>query len=1540
MDESGTICAVGTANSVPSAVRRITILGSSSDVAVVNSTAFPGAIGLLRIGAGSGAAGTEGVVLFYGKAALLGWHFALICQEWKSKGSRPIKTLEREFLAWKDFRTYPGSLGSPSGTVPGAYIVQFHVPPVAHVRLQRHAPEIDSKLHQIKDDLHAARIQRVHAEFEKHVANSGVKFTKRHVYSEHLFSGVSIQLEDINHRHVLQSHPHVKAIHPVQIMRAPPIVRKFVRDNTTWASPDGLNYTGDLRAFALGTIDDPTKMLTGVTSARKDKFLTGNGVLIGIVDSGLDITHPAFGGCNGDPGSDQCNRIKVAHDFVGDVYDGNVPPTVRGPMKDCSGIIGGRMPKAGTNVDYDQANSAYEGIAPNVAFAIFRVFGCEGQTTNDVLLAAIDMAFQSGCDAINLSLGYEGSAPGDVVMQALELITRAVVPRKFSRTNGRSRTLRKGTGVFVAHGNSQESGVWNTNTQSAGLNVVAVAAANSIAYRTVMKFTLIDVYGNSVSRPVDFQYGRVAPPGNARNYPIVVNAAPGIVNSNSLGDACSPADVNPGIRDSIALVKRGGCLFMTKVNNLKAVGAVAVIFYNNFPTMGGSLSSIPILDSHVFNFLVFTINSMEDGMYLAQKILNYTERDEMLFPGIGKTVELKMDEVSGSLSTFTSWGYSASAAQKPDFTAIGGSVFSTYPMNMGAFAVLSGTSMASPWATGSFALVYEQVLRTVDNHENGKWRFDLAPLRIIDVHSLVIPALRATASPIEWELFRTYGSAINRFGGVRALASYLQKSIAEVITGNFSARGVTPLLGSVVGHGDGRSAGTMAPIALQGAGLVNVARAASLAESVVSEALFENTALSDVIAGPGKLNAGYVRVNESAPFKIFRFSVDLTLLKDLGDIVVSHHPALTHDVSDPLVPITLFNRWRENATLAPGVTFWDDGRNAWVPTLRIKPSLKTRHVLTIAAKLDYGPFLTIAGSAIQQYDYVVAKEPIPTQGQDVPVIWPNYPSLVPAKASLRLDQQSRSNSPQLYCGGYIYIEGTEDPLLPPPGFPRAIPSPIKSPWAPLTPPIALPYLSESAKEGNIDMPRSPAPYVLVPYSMFLSATPQLRVIDEQPGFGYNPVTGNITRAISPMPLRVVRRALGFTDIPAFRENKIKVAMHDWKPHESDERSAVPVYQNHTLPSPSLVLGNVFAPSNITYGGWSSDGSAGFGVLPDRSEEYALLISNPSTITAANSAQDLTDNLYFNVRLVSPVKSLSIHILSCIPYTQFPTRFSNGTAINDDADVDAVRWAAGQDPTNFCGGFTISYLSFQKTELEGPTDTIRRVRTLSEFMNATEMIHVAETRVPINNGLGRNGAPMAGEDLSNWSYLIPLFQSTSDPDILFKLAGYTGADGENITEYLKHKNFPALPPIASNAILQRSVPGVFDRRANSPTYNQYVSLEMLKDPRKNVSAIEVDRETWTLTAPVPDYRKGNGWFYRTVVGIRQQRMYIPPSATEDGTRESEGPLVDYNMTDPASIDFDGIDGPTDNYVQYEDEIAWISPVIWWDAPPENPAPSTE
>jgi len=169
--------------------------------------------------------------------------------------------------------------------------------------------------------------------------------------------------------------------------------------------------------------------MTGADIAYSELGYTGQGIKVGVIDSGIDIDHPDLGG-TGKPGTTRfpSSRVKWGYDFVGDAYDaGGSSPAVLTPAPDanpddCMGHGTHVAGIIGANGDF--ATGGVRGVAPKVTFGAYRVFGCDGSTSTDIVLAAMDKAIFDHMDVVNMSLGESymswPSYPTSVAAQTMQ----------------------------------------------------------------------------------------------------------------------------------------------------------------------------------------------------------------------------------------------------------------------------------------------------------------------------------------------------------------------------------------------------------------------------------------------------------------------------------------------------------------------------------------------------------------------------------------------------------------------------------------------------------------------------------------------------------------------------------------------------------------------------------------------------------------------------------------------------------------------------------------------------------------------------------------------------------------------------------------------------------------------------------------------------------------------------------------------------------------------------------------------------------------
>jgi subtilisin family serine protease len=129
-----------------------------------------------------------------------------------------------------------------------------------------------------------------------------------------------------------------------------------------------------------------------------DQPVTGRGIRVALIDTGVDYTHPDLGGCFG-PG------CKVVDGY--DLYNNDSDPRDdNGHGTHCAGIVA--------------ANGSLKGVAPDVSLYAFKVLSSAGTGSISVIIAGMERAADldqdpatiDPVDIINMSLGIPG-APDD-----------------------------------------------------------------------------------------------------------------------------------------------------------------------------------------------------------------------------------------------------------------------------------------------------------------------------------------------------------------------------------------------------------------------------------------------------------------------------------------------------------------------------------------------------------------------------------------------------------------------------------------------------------------------------------------------------------------------------------------------------------------------------------------------------------------------------------------------------------------------------------------------------------------------------------------------------------------------------------------------------------------------------------------------------------------------------------------------------------------------------------------------------------------------
>lgn len=474
---------------------------------------------------------------------------------------------------------------------------------------------------------------------------SKVPFTVLQTYQQ-VYNGIAINIRGYNLRYILRD-PRVERIYDTR----------------------SLNYL--CRQFSVSSIS--AKPAWNLENSKKEK-ITGKGIKVGILDTGIDYFHPEFLDANG-----KTSKILGGKDFADgddDFYDSG---STGNP-----GFVPHGTHVAGITSGNNLSNPLKKGMAPDSDLFIYKVFSNNSTGANVAnVVAAINQSVRDKCHVINLSLGNSNPVPSiDPGNPYYDSILNA---------------MKAGVVVVCAAGND---GSRNQKTPftigSPGIYEPALQVAGSDdRMNTAFKLNFAD----GTNRWINCRKFTYAPPFRSDfNGKKIIDCGFGRTEDFASVD----------VMGKIALISRGpkgaGISFQEKNLNAKKAGAIGAITYNyDEESLNGTLvMPDPAIDPYSFDFIP-NIQMSGANAFIFKKA--WSEGGSIEFPNGTSLSMYDMSSVgpcySGEDNVF-----------KPEICAPGkqvnSAVMSGRDNNKNVIAKYEdwdGTSMATPHVTGAIALI-------------------------------------------------------------------------------------------------------------------------------------------------------------------------------------------------------------------------------------------------------------------------------------------------------------------------------------------------------------------------------------------------------------------------------------------------------------------------------------------------------------------------------------------------------------------------------------------------------------------------------------------------------------------------------------------------------------------------------------------------------------------------------------------------------------------------------------------------------------------
>lgn len=494
----------------------------------------------------------------------------------------------------------------------------------------------------------------------------------------------------------------IDAVYDADAMSDAGTASEDAHSDETASDTETVEYTNGYTAAV-----ESARELVGLDELSSEYGLTGDGVIVAVIDSNFDIDHPAFTGeVTAEVYTEESlaalldtTRLNVNNYASSEelYYNERIPFAFdySGRDSDLSGSASHGTHVAGIIGANSTEDNSMQGIAPECQLLFMKVFSDDGEAADDAaILAALEDAVSLGADVINLSLGsYSGSAAA-----------------KSSKTLEAALKKAEEAGCIVvsASGNEATSAQYSRFAYEYDISLPPADYTDygTAGYPSVSEYSLAAA---SVDNMYSFGTAFGFENGSELFSYTDTNLMFGLLDetfAEHFGNRGIEFAVVPGIgldsdydgvdvRGKLALISRGETTFAEKTAVAASNGAVGVIFYNN---VENEIMNLDLTDASLPAIAI----SLEDG----ERLISDSRRELRFYPSSSFKVE------NGGLpSSFSSTGVTPQLGLKPDISAVGGNIYSAIPDGYGT---MSGTSMASPQLAGIIALLCEYYADSAD----------------------------------------------------------------------------------------------------------------------------------------------------------------------------------------------------------------------------------------------------------------------------------------------------------------------------------------------------------------------------------------------------------------------------------------------------------------------------------------------------------------------------------------------------------------------------------------------------------------------------------------------------------------------------------------------------------------------------------------------------------------------------------------------------------------------------------------------------------